>query len=64
ADEYRALAKKIHANSGQGTVPTPITMDELEQMLLEFGVMKTEEQLLAELTAKEAAAKRTPAAVH
>ena len=35
ADEYRALAKKIHANSGQGTVPTPITMDELEQMLLE-----------------------------
>ncbi len=38
-------------------------MDELEQMLLEFGVMKTEEQLLAELTAKEAAAKATPAAV-
>jgi nitrogenase iron protein NifH len=64
ADEYRALAKKIHANSGQGTVPTPITMDELEQMLLEFGVMKTEEQMLAELAAKEAAAKLATAAVH
>ncbi len=63
ADEYRKLAKKIHANSGQGTVPTPITMDELEQMLLEFGVMKTEEQMLAELTAKEAAAKQA-AVVH
>ncbi len=64
ADEYRALAKKIHGNSGQGTVPTPITMDELEQMLLEFGVMKTEEQMLAELAAKEAAAKLATAAVH
>ncbi|MGB8528623.1 MAG: nitrogenase reductase, partial [Rhodoplanes sp.] len=64
ADEYRALAKKIHENSGKGTVPTPISMDELEQMLLDFGVMKTEEQMLAELTAKEAAAKQASAAVH
>jgi nitrogenase iron protein NifH len=63
AGEYRALAKKIHENSGKGTVPTPISMDELEQMLLDFGVMKTEEQLLAELTAKEEAAK-VAAAVH
>ena len=39
-------------------------MDELEQMLLDFGVMKTEEQMLAELTAKEAAAKQASAAVH
>ncbi len=30
-------------------------MDELEQMLLDFGIMKTEEQQLAELQAKEAA---------
>jgi nitrogenase iron protein NifH len=64
ADEYRALAKKIHENSGKGTIPTPISMDELEQMLLDFGVMKTEEQMLAELTAKEAAAKQASAAVH
>ena len=43
------LAQKIHGNSGQGTIPTPITMEELEQMLLDFGIMKTEEQALAEL---------------
>ncbi|MBZ8135259.1 nitrogenase iron protein [Afifella sp. IM 167] len=56
AQEYRTLAEKIHANSGQGTIPTPVSMDELEQMLLDFGIMKTEEQALAELQAKEAAA--------
>ena len=53
AEEYRQLATKIHNNSGKGTIPTPITMDELEQMLLDFGIMKTEEQQLAELAAKE-----------
>ena len=55
AQEYRKLAEKIHANSGKGTIPTPITMEELEDMLLDFGIMKTEEQQLAELQAKEAA---------
>ncbi|MGD0024012.1 MAG: nitrogenase iron protein [Xanthobacteraceae bacterium] len=54
ADEYRQLASKIHNNSGKGAIPTPITMDELEQMLLDFGIMKSEEQQLAELAAKEA----------
>ncbi|AZO34184.1 MAG: nitrogenase iron protein [Mesorhizobium sp.] len=54
AGEYRALAEKIHVNSGQGTIPTPITMEELEDMLLDFGIMKTDEQMLAELQAKEA----------
>jgi nitrogenase iron protein NifH len=55
AEEYRQLASKIHANSGKGTIPTPITMEELEQMLLDFGIMKSDEQILAELAAKEAA---------
>ena len=55
AQEYRELARKIHENSGKGIIPTPITMDELEEMLMEFGVMKTEEQQLAELEAKEKA---------
>jgi nitrogenase iron protein NifH len=54
AGEYRQLAEKIHANSGKGCVPTPITMEELEDMLLDFGIMKTEEQELAELAANEA----------
>ncbi len=40
ADEYRQLAKKIHENKGQGIIPTPITMDELEDMLMQFGIMK------------------------
>lgn len=40
ADEYRTLAKKIHANKGHGVIPTPITMDELEEMLMEHGIMK------------------------
>ena len=53
AEEYRQLAKKIHNNGGKGTIPTPITMEELEDMLLEFGIMKSDEQALAELEAKE-----------
>jgi nitrogenase iron protein NifH len=55
AQEYRDLALKIHNNSGKGTIPTPITMEQLEDMLLDFGIMKTDEQALAELQAKEAA---------
>ncbi|ACA17917.1 nitrogenase iron protein [Methylobacterium sp. 4-46] len=62
AAEYRKLAQKVHENGGKGTIPTPITMEELEQMLLDFGIMKTEEQQLAELAAKEAA--KAAAAVH
>ena len=43
ASEYRTLAQKIHANGGLGTVPTPITMDELEDLLMEFGIMSKED---------------------
>jgi nitrogenase iron protein NifH len=39
AAEYRTLASKIHNNAGNGTIPTPITMDQLEDMLMEFGIM-------------------------
>src|SRR5450756_303660 len=35
AGHYRSLAQKIHANGGKGIIPTPITMDELEDMLME-----------------------------
>jgi nitrogenase iron protein NifH len=62
ADEYRQLANKIHNNSGNGVIPTPITMEELEDMLMAFGIMKTEEQALAELAEKEAAAAAKAAA--
>lgn len=56
AEEYRQLATKIHNNAGKGVIPTPISMEELEEMLMEFGIMKSDEQALAELEAKEAAA--------
>jgi len=62
ADEYRQLANKIHNNGGKGTIPTPITMEELESMLLEMGIMKSEEEQLAELAAKAAAAESVAAA--
>lgn len=57
ADEYRELARKIHENSGQGVIPTPVSMDELEDMLMEFGILKSDEEMIAELEAKEAAAR-------
>jgi nitrogenase iron protein NifH len=40
AGEYRTLAQKVHANAGNGTIPTPITMDQLEDLLMEHGIMK------------------------
>ena len=44
AEEYRQLAQKIHANAGKGTIPTPITMEELEDLLMEFGIMQKEDE--------------------
>jgi len=44
ANEYRQLATKIHENGGKGTVPTPITMEELEELLMEFGIMEKEDE--------------------
>ena len=61
ADEYRTLAKNIHENKGKGVIPTPITMDELEDMLMEFGILKSDEEMIAELEAKEAAQKESMA---
>lgn len=43
ANEYRALAKKILDNDNL-VVPTPITMDELEELLIEFGILGGEEE--------------------
>jgi nitrogenase iron protein NifH len=40
AQHYRNLAVKVHGNSGNGIIPTPITMDELEDLLMEHGIMK------------------------
>lgn len=43
AEEYRALARKVVANT-KFAIPTPITMDELEELLMEFGVLKEEDE--------------------
>jgi nitrogenase iron protein NifH len=43
AHEYRALAKKIKENT-RLTIPTPISMDELEELLVEFGILGGEEE--------------------
>jgi len=39
ADEYRTLAQKIE-NNKMMTIPTPIAMEELEELLMEFGIME------------------------
>lgn len=38
ADEYRALARKIDANKMM-VLPTPLEMEELENLLIDFGVL-------------------------
>jgi len=43
ADEYRTLAKKIIENK-KFVIPTPITMDELEDLLMEFGILDEEDE--------------------
>ncbi|MFA5354767.1 MAG: nitrogenase iron protein [Thermodesulfovibrionales bacterium] len=45
ADEYRDLAKKIAENKNF-VVPTPLSMDELEALLMEFGIMENEEAMV------------------
>jgi nitrogenase iron protein NifH len=55
ADEYRALAKKIVENK-KFVIPTPITMDELEALLMEFGIMEVENTAIIGKTAAELAA--------
>ncbi len=39
AEHYRELARRVDGNCGKGIIPTPITMDELEDLLMEHGVM-------------------------
>ncbi len=54
ADEYRQLARKIIDNKNL-VIPTPITMDELEDLLMEFGIMEAEDESIVGKTAAEEA---------
>ncbi|MGP6156161.1 MAG: nitrogenase iron protein [Vulcanimicrobiaceae bacterium] len=56
AEHYRTLAKRIHDNAGKGIIPTPISMDELEDMLMEHGIIKPVDETLVGKTAEELAA--------
>ncbi|HLO83967.1 MAG TPA: nitrogenase iron protein [Nostocaceae cyanobacterium] len=44
ANEYRTLAQKIIDNNFLA-VPTPLEMDELEDLLIEFGILESDEQV-------------------
>jgi len=43
AQEYAQLADKI-INNKKLTIPTPISMDELEELLIEFGILDSDEE--------------------
>ena len=50
ADEYRTLARKIVDNK-KFVIPKPLTMDELEELLMEFGIMDEEDESIVGKTA-------------
>ncbi len=52
SDEYRALAQKVNDNKNL-VIPTPITMDELEELLMEFGIMEEEDESIVGKTAAD-----------
>lgn len=54
ADEYRQLAHKI-INNKNLTIPTPISMDELEELLIDFGILDSDEEYQKALEADKAA---------
>ena len=60
ADEYRALAKKIVDNK-KFVIPTPLEMEELEELLMEFGIMDVEDASIIGKTAAELAAEAVAA---
>jgi len=45
ADEYRELARKVMANT-KFVIPTPCEMEELEELLMEFGIMEAEDEAI------------------
>ncbi|MEL6229851.1 MAG: nitrogenase iron protein [Cyanobacteria bacterium J06636_28] len=61
ANEYRTLAKKIEENKNL-VIPTPISMDELEELLVEFGLLGGDEEYQKVLEQDKAAGK-VPAVV-
>lgn len=52
ADEYRALARKVFENTNL-IIPTPLTMDELEEVMMSFGILDEEDESVIGKTAEE-----------
>ncbi|MBG6248450.1 MULTISPECIES: nitrogenase iron protein [Symbiopectobacterium] len=55
ANEYRTLAQKI-VNNTMKVIPVPCTMDELEDLLMEFGIMEEDASIIGKTAAEENAA--------
>jgi nitrogenase iron protein NifH len=60
ADEYRTLAKKVIENK-KFVIPTPLEMEDLEDLLMEFGIMEAEDESIVGKTAAELAAEAAAA---
>jgi nitrogenase iron protein NifH len=60
ADEYRTLAKKIVENK-KFVIPTPLEMEQLEELLMEFGIMEVEDESIVGKTAAQLAAEAAAA---
>ncbi len=58
AEEYRTLARKIEENKNL-VIPTPITMDELEELLIDFGLLGGDAEYEQALQADQAKATAT-----
>lgn len=54
ADEYRSLAQKV-INNTMFKIPTPCTMDELEELLMEFGIMEPDDESIVGKTKEQEA---------
>jgi nitrogenase iron protein NifH len=54
ADEYRMLANKIVDNEMR-VIPTPLEMNELEELLMDFGILEDEDESIIGKTAAEEA---------
>ncbi len=55
ADQYRQLAQKV-MNNTKLVIPTPIEMEQLEALLMEFGIMEQEDESIVGKTAADLAA--------
>ncbi|ADD67822.1 nitrogenase iron protein [Denitrovibrio acetiphilus DSM 12809] len=53
ADEYRTLANKI-INNKMFNIPTPVSMQELEDLLMEFGIITEDDEAIVGKKAHEA----------